>query len=168
MNPKYKALFQPMFDNNEEIAHYNNYASVNCMVGMVMEKYKALEHPYPATLKEIEKYKFSPKQFHHVCRISEFMKRYIDGVPYSDCLVSKTPELLIDIKRGIINHEQIPLERAREISKYHVELTKHMKDEYFNDNPLVINEEVETIMNSVLVDIIKHSFVSELKENNSN
>lgn len=46
INEKYKALYQPMLDNAEMISKYNNYAFVNCMAGMSMEKYKALEHPY--------------------------------------------------------------------------------------------------------------------------
>ncbi|MDV7399162.1 hypothetical protein RZS08_47570, partial [Arthrospira platensis SPKY1] len=76
MNPKYEALFQPMFDNNELIARYNNYASINCMSGMAMEKYKALEHPYPATIDKINKYGYDPKQLHHIIRIREFIERY--------------------------------------------------------------------------------------------
>ena len=42
LNPIYEELFEPMFDNAEKIARYNNYASVNCMCGMAFEKYKAL------------------------------------------------------------------------------------------------------------------------------
>ena len=57
LNPKYEDLFIPMIQNNELIAHYNNFAAVNCMAGMAMEKYKALEHPYPATKHKIDKLK---------------------------------------------------------------------------------------------------------------
>lgn len=166
MNPKYEALFQPMFDNNEAVAHYNNYASINCMVGMVMEKYKALEHPYPATIEKIKKFGIDPKQLHHVVRITEFMQRYISGVPYAECLISKIPEELIDLKRGMVNGRQITVEEARKMSKFNVELTKSWKDKYFNDNPLIVNTDVETLMNDVLLNIIRHSFVSELKEMN--
>ena len=166
MNPKYEALFQPMFDNNEEIAHYNNYASVNCMVGMVMEKYKALEHPYPATLKEIEERGFSSKQLHHILRIEEFLHRYLLGFYYSDCLISQYREELIDIKRGIISGNQITLEQAREIALESVNETKRIKDEYFDDKGVCINIDVEVLMNDVLLNIIRHSFVSELKEIN--
>ena len=34
LNEEYKELYQPMIDNNELIARYNNYASLNCMSGM--------------------------------------------------------------------------------------------------------------------------------------
>ena len=56
LNPEYVDLYQPMFDNNERIAHYNNYAAVNCIAGMVYEKHKAMEHPYPTLKDKIEKY----------------------------------------------------------------------------------------------------------------
>lgn len=73
INPKYQHLFQLMFTNKEIIARYNTYAALNCMAGMSMEKYKALEHPYPATLEKINKFGYDPKQLHHIIRITEFM-----------------------------------------------------------------------------------------------
>jgi len=86
MNPKYEKLFQPIFDNKEKIARYNNYAAVGCMVGMIMEKYKALEHPYPATVDKIEKFGYDPKQLHHMFRVHRFLLDYICEVDYKDCL----------------------------------------------------------------------------------
>lgn len=50
LNPKYEALFQPILDIAERVGRYNNYAALNCMVGMALEKQKALCHPYPATV----------------------------------------------------------------------------------------------------------------------
>ena len=35
---KYHAYWYAMIRMNEEIAHYNNYAAVNCIAGMVFEK----------------------------------------------------------------------------------------------------------------------------------
>ena len=55
MNPDYETLYRPMFDNNERIEHYNNYAAINCMAGMVYEKHKAMEHPYPTLIEKIKK-----------------------------------------------------------------------------------------------------------------
>ena len=49
LNPKYQSLFQPVLDARERIARYNNYAGMNCLFGMALEKQKALEHPYPGT-----------------------------------------------------------------------------------------------------------------------
>lgn len=53
LNPKYEALFQPILDIAERVGRYNNYAALNCMVGMALEKQKALCHPYPALISTV-------------------------------------------------------------------------------------------------------------------
>lgn len=159
MNPKYERLFAPMFENREVIAHYHNYAAVNCMCGMSMEKYKALEHPYPATLDKIEKYGYDPKQLHHIIRLNEFMKRYINGEDYADCLMSRYAKYLIAVKKGLYN-----LEEARHLAKETDDDTKNVKKKYMDDYKLEINQDVIQIFNRVLVDIIKYNFTSELSD----
>ena len=47
LNPIYADLFQPIWDAREDIARYNNYAGMSCLLGMALEKQKAMEHPYP-------------------------------------------------------------------------------------------------------------------------
>ena len=42
VNPEYEDVYKPMLENAESIARYNNYAFINCMAGMCMEKHKAL------------------------------------------------------------------------------------------------------------------------------
>lgn len=157
LNPKYESMFQPILDSNELIARYNNYAAVNCISGMSMEKYKALEHPYPATMDKIEKFGFDPKQLHHILRLHEFIKRYIDGEKYANCLISPTREFLINVKRGIHT-----LEEARIIAKTYSDETYDIKTQYMLDNPLRVNKDVEILLNNVLVDIMKYNFKSEL------
>lgn len=159
LNPKYQLLFQPILDNNERIARYNNYAAINCICGMSMEKYKALEHPYPATIEKIEKYGYDPKQLHHIIRLNEFIKRYINGEPYADCLISKQKDYLIEVKKGLHT-----LEEARKIAKELTNDTYNIKQKYMNDNPIKIDKQCENILNSVLLNIMKSSFISELNE----
>ena len=84
LNPEYESIYQPMFDNRERIAHYNNYAAVNCICGMVYEKHKAMEHPYPTLKDKIDKYGYDNKQLHHIVRCREFLWRYI-------CLLYTSP-----------------------------------------------------------------------------
>ena len=83
---------------SERISHYNNYAAVNCIAGMVMEKYAALCHPYPTLKHKIDRYGYDNKQLHHILRCEEFLVRYINGVPYKDCLIPTKPEYLIEVK----------------------------------------------------------------------
>jgi predicted nucleotidyltransferase len=159
INPEYAELIQPLFDNNENIARYNDYASLNCISGTTMEKYKALEHPYPTIVDKINKFGYDPKQLHHIIRLNEFMKRYIAGEKYSEILVSKDKEYLIDVKKGIHT-----LEEAREIAERLNTETYEIKQEYMKNNPIHINKDVEVLLNNVLINIIRHNFKSELCE----
>ena len=52
LNPVYEKLYRPCMEHAEKIARYNNYTSINCMFGMVLEKYNALTHPYPSINKK--------------------------------------------------------------------------------------------------------------------
>jgi predicted nucleotidyltransferase len=159
INPKYELFVQRLFDNNELIARYNNYASVNCISGTCLEKYKALEHPYPSLIDKIERFGYDPKQLHHIIRLNEFIKRYIAGEKYSDCLISKNKDYLIEVKKGIHS-----LEEAREIAKRLTDETVKTKNDYMNNNPVCINKQCENILNDVLLDIMKYNFKNELNE----
>lgn len=158
MNPDYKDLYQPMFNNNEKIAHYNNYAAVNCIAGMVYEKHKAMEHPYPTLVDKIKKYGYDNKQLHHILRCEEFLNRYIDGVPYAECLIPTNPQYLINVKAEYLHS----LEEARQIANNSEYLVKLKKQEYMDTHPVVIDSEVDDILNNVLFDILKHSFREEI------
>lgn len=153
INSKYKSFIQKLFDNNELIARYNNYASVNCIAGTSLEKYKALEHPYPSIKDKIEKYGYDPKQLHHIIRLNEFIKRYLAGEKYADCLVSKNKQYLIEVKKGLHT-----LEEARKIAKELCDETYKIKQKYMQENPVKVNKECETILNEALIDIMKYSF----------
>lgn len=157
INPKYEILFMPLIEKREAIARYNNYAAINCMCGMSLEKYKALEHPYPTIIDKIEKYGYDPKQLHHIIRLDEFIKRYVDGEPYEECLVSKQREYLIDVKKGCHT-----LQEARIIAK---ELTANivtLKNEYMISYPLQVNKYCDELLNETLLSIMKFNFQSEL------
>lgn len=160
MNPDYETLYQPMFDNNEKIAHYNNYAAVNCMAGMVYEKHKAMEHPYPTLIDKIEKYGYDNKQLHHIIRCEEFLNRYIAGVPYAECLIPTNPQYLIKVKAEYIHS----LAEAQDIANGCEGRVKKTKQRYMDTHPVVIDSEVDNIMNGVLFDVLKHSFKKEINE----
>ena len=158
LNPEYATLYQPMFDNNERIAHYNNYAAVNCIAGMVFEKRKALCHPYEGLREKIEKYGYDNKQLHHILRCEEFLKRYINGVPYAECLIPTRPTYLISVKSGY----GYSLEQAVEIADNVEFIVKNVKQFYMDTHEVVIDKEVDKIMNDVLINVLKHSFKKEI------
>lgn len=158
MNPEYEDFYKYLYAAREAVAHYNNYAAVNCIAGMVFEKHKALEHPYPATIDKIEKYGFDPKQLHHMLRCEEFLNRYINGVPYEQCLIPTNPEYLIKVKADC----PYSLEEARELANDLDAKVKKIKDDYMANNPLFIINEIEDLMNEVLVNVCKYKFKKDI------
>jgi hypothetical protein len=159
INPMYTHLIQPLFDNREIITHYNNYVSINCMAGMSMEKYKALEHPYPATMDKIVAYGYDGKQLHHMIRLEEFMSRYINGEKFEDCLISKHRDYLIRVKRN----QEYNLEEARQVAKETDKRISQMKNDYMNTHEVEVNHEVEEVLNKVLTDVMRYYFSTELQ-----
>lgn len=160
LNPKYEKLFEPMFEHREEVAHYDEKAALNCMVGMAYEKEKALEHPYPATKDKIEKYGFDGKQLSHLVRLSELMNKYVKGVPYELCLKTSMPEYLLNLKRNKLYN----LNEARQLCKTHLEVMKEVRDEYLAKNLVEVNTKVDKLMNKVVVNCMKENFISYLKD----
>lgn len=112
INPDYEDFVKELLSMNEEIAHINFNQALKCMAGMSKEKLKAMEHPYPNTEEKIKKYGYDPKQLHHILRMKDFIIKYINGRPYSECLIPENPEYLKEIKT-----KPIPLEEARELAK---------------------------------------------------
>ena len=161
MNPLYEEMFKPLFNNNELIARYNNYASISCMVGMIQQKYMALEQCRPSTADKIEKFGYNSKELHHIIRIYEFLDRYIKGVPYKECLISEQKEYLIDVKRDFYD-----LKQARKVAIELVESSAKIKKIYMESVQLNVNKDVEFLLNDVLINIMKEHLKNEiLKEN---
>lgn len=158
VNAGYTHIWATMQAYKERIARYNNYAGVNCIAGMVMEKNAALCHPYPSLADKIEKYGYDNKQLHHIIRCEEFLKRYIDGVPYSECLIPTRLGHLLEVKSKYI----YSLDEAKEIAKNIVEIVKDVKQKYMDSHPIELDTEVETIMSDMLVQAIRLSLQEEL------
>lgn len=158
INPKYKDLFDEVIQNREKIAKYNNYKFLNSVAGMAMQKYKALEHPYPSLIDEIEKYGFCAKQMHHCVRLCEFMERYIDGEAFETTLVPKNKEYIISLKRVGNN----TLEEARTLCKDSLSKIDTMKKEYMETHEQSVDEDVEKILNGVVEKMLRQSLREEL------
>lgn len=156
LNKDYAELLEPIFEFSEEIAKYDNYAAVNCMCGMALEKYKALEHPYPAIVYKIEKFGYDPKQLHHILRMEEFFSRRLNGTSFKSCLKPRDAGYLLDVKLGV--HD---LETARRLAKESVDRMGKMKDEFKDTFKQSINVLAEEVLNEVLYNVLRKSFKEE-------
>lgn len=147
---EYYYYWMDMTSRREEIAHMDNYAAVNCIVGMILEKNAALCHPYPTLKDKIDKYGYDHKQLHHILRCQEFLDRYVDDVTYKECLISKNPKYLIEIKSTY----KFDLDTAKALAKDAVEYAKFVKKDYCDTHERIVNtkisEEIDLVMVSIL------------------
>lgn len=157
LNPKYEKDMKLLLKHREEIARYDVYGALNCMVGMSMQKYKAMEHPYPTIVHKIEKYGYDPKQLHHIVRMRDFIFRYTRGEDYASCLIPSDREYLIEVKKGLHS-----LDEARTLAERLVKETRDIKEEYMSKYENKILTEVEELMLEVKMNMLKQYFREQL------
>ena len=158
INPKYVELVKPLFQYREDIAHINTNQALRCMAGMSMEKLKAMEHPYPTIKDKIDKYGYDPKQLHHILRMNDFIRKYVRGIKYEECLIPDNTTYLISIKKGVI-----PLEVARKLAVEIDEDTKQIKDNNLISQD-IINQKGIDVLDKVKYDLLKKKFKEDIEK----
>lgn len=147
-----------LINRREDITHMNPYRSVKSMEGIAMEKYHAFEHPYPSKVEVLKKHGYDPKQLHHLCRVEDYLRRYIAGESYQDCLIPSDPQFLIDIKKGAFNYET-----ARTLKEESMLNIKDMAKRFYDKTEPKENEEVLEFLRDVQYNLMKISVQKELK-----
>ena len=143
--------------NREKIAHYNRFRALKTIKGTTLEKYAALEHPYPAKVEVLNKYGFDPKQLHHILRLNDFISRYTQEESFADCLIPTNPEFLIEVKKGNVYN----LDRAREVAKEVVADTVEIADKFCELLPDRGDPEVDELFDEFLCNVMKESLSLE-------
>ncbi len=157
VNPKYEMPVKTLIDNSELVAHYNPYAAVKCMKGMALEKYHALEHPYPSKVDVLAKYGYDPKQLHHIFRMKDFLNKYIAEESYADCLIPGNKEWLIEVKKG-----KYSLDHARMLASEALKQIETVADIYCAQVPNEINPKADVVLNNFTYDVMKIAMKEEL------
>ena len=151
VNPMFEDHYLTLYSEREAIAHLNPYQGLRAMVGHLMEKYHAFDHPYPSIAWKIEKYHYDPKQLHHMVRFQEFLTRFFeDGDSYEDCLTPKNPAELLAIKRG-----SLPYEYACEVR----EETKLWADEFLTKWKAKLPNEDDPATSKLMDELIMDMFM---------
>ena len=157
INNNFANQWARLVEAREEIAHMNVWRAVQSMYGIAKEKYHAFEHPYPSKLDILAKYGYDAKQLHHLLRVEEYLCRYIDGESYEDCLISKFPEYLIDVKQFRYSYKEAVQVRDEAMKKidtvYKNFLNTHVQDE---------NQETLELLRDVQYHIIRDSIAYEI------
>ena len=164
VNSKYYDLWDKLRENAEGLARMNPYAAVSCMKGMASEKRHALCHEYPSRMPWIEKFGYDPKQLSHLIRISYFLKWYIKGKPYKDCIYPEKEWLrkwLLEWKRtGCgLNKEEAEV-KADEVMEGIIEMADDFRKNCPNENDPTMN----ALLDETLYDLISRSLKEELNE----
>lgn len=158
--PDYIDLWYELKDNAERIVHANPCQTVKTMCGMSMEKYKALKHPYPTIIDKVEKYGYDGKQLHHIIRINNFLKHYISGMSFSECLKTySNRQLLIDAKLN-----KFTLEEAEELAKKYDDEDKAIKNDFIDkyQKYLTVDTEAYNLLDKIRNELYKRAFKEEL------
>lgn len=160
INKDYASLFEAMYDWCEDIARYDNYRFVKSVAGMSMEKHKALELDRPSQHDEIVKYGWATKQLHHIIRLHNFLKHWVDGEFFAECLIDLDSDYLVRMKRE--GHKMFTLEEAREMARVFDEETNAIKEQYIATHEHEIDEYVGQIIDNVVVSIIRECLKKEI------
>lgn len=158
VNPLYEEQWNRAVSNNELIARYNEVAAVRTMKGIAMEKYHAMEHRYPSKIEIIDKYGFDGKQTHHLFRVEEYLKRFIGGEAYANCLISQQAEYLKNVK----THGYLSLEDARILAKESLDRVCAMADKFREDHIEAANQDVDKLLDDIQREIMLIAIKKEI------
>ena len=142
----------------DDIAQISERRLISCIKGMAYEKFKALEHPYPATIDKIKKFGYDPKQLHHILRLQEFIQRLYNGEKFRDCLISKNVQYLTSVKAGFIDLETARVTASLSVNEIVDTASKFDQDEKVN------NDTIDR-MNGLLIRVLKKSLRLEINSN---
>ena len=158
-NHLYVKQWNRLVEAREAIAHMNPYRAVKSMKGIALEKFHAMEHPYPTKLDLIEKYGFDGKQVHHLIRVDDYLTRYINGEPYKDCL--KPSPYLVERMLAYKRHE-ISLEAARKEAKEVLAHVEQVADDFCAKTTDKEDSEIRELLQDVSYNIMKIATLKEL------
>lgn len=150
VNPKYADFWNQLVKEREMIAGSNPLATVKALRGMALEKFHALDHPYPSKLDILAKYGYDPKQLHHLVRLDCFFEYLSWGCSYKECLAptNTDTEYLLWIKSGKCCQTIEEAKRLAEIyldlieKKYNIYTSAYTKEEIENSRAYQKTEEL--------------------------
>ena len=160
VNEEYAPYWNVLVENREKIARYNPYQAVKSMKGIALEKYHAMEHEYPSKAAVLAQYGYDPKQLHHLLRVEDYIRRYIDGEKYEDCLRPTNSEYLMLVKRG-----KYDLAAAREVGRNAIARVEFMANNFTEKVENKGDPVIDRLLDDVQYDIMKDAIRKEIINN---
>ena len=159
LNPLYETQWNRLIVAREQIAHMNPFRAVKSMKGIALEKYYAMEHRYPAKVHLIETYGYDGKQVHHLLRVEDYMRRYINGESYLACL-RPSESLILHIME--YKRQEIPLKVARIEATEAIERVNKLADSFCEQIEDKEDSEMRELLEDVSYEIMKISVKKEI------
>ena len=169
VNPMYQEAWDAMVENRELVARVHPMAAAKAMMGMVQEKFHAMEHRYPSRAHIVDKFGYDPKQLQHLIRMTWFLECYVEDLCcYKDILTLNyanngeqyLSKWLLDIKRG----RTYDLEQAREVAATYLQKAevalKYAKENWSPEEKV----DIAAFMDEVLGRIVRTAIKNELRE----
>lgn len=160
INPMYKEQWDRLVAARESIARMNPYRAVKSMKGIALEKFHAMEHRYPAKVDIIKKYGYDGKQVSHLIRVYDYLRRYIAGEPYKDCLIPSK-----ELRKLIMDYKMLnvfDLDHARVEAKQYLDMVVELADEFCSSHSDQEEVWVRELLEDVSYNIMRISVEKEL------
>ena len=165
VNPLYQEEWEHVLALREDIAFMDKLTSIKAMMGMINEKYFAMEHRYPSRVEIIDRFGgYDPKQLHHLIRVTYFLQGYLSGdYTYLDLIkMENVPKDVYEWIRDIKRNGAEDLDHARLLADKYKKLAEVMYSIAKEKLSAGADSEINAAMNEVLTLILKKSIKREI------
>lgn len=155
VNPKYQDFWDILQENRERIARYDTKRAVDCMLGMMKQKRIAMTKPTPGRQESIDKIGYDAKSYHHLLRLYYFLKHYLDGWSYEDCMIMRNMDeqtILMAAKEGVYN-----LELVTSDADFRIKMAENIINNYVFDIDDNKKKYVEGLIDGVVYGVIERA-----------
>lgn len=135
----------------------------NACYGMMLQKQKALTHPYPSIQHKIDQYGFDSKQLHHIIRLYNIILETYYNFGYSEAIIPNyfTRDLMMQIKdmSYFTKSYEENIQDAKDIAKAYISRVEVYRPEYSSkETSSIIEKSLYNTMNK----IIKRNILSSI------
>ena len=167
-------LYNQLKKMRDELSNADVARLLKAMNGFVSQKYKDIEKDTEASHHFIEEYKYNPKQFHHLMRLSYMIDRIIRLQGKIDFYELMTLEFLTKSqKKQLKNYKTSPIDYvdAMKIATEHQLKNRELIDTFLNKQQCPKNQEIldtlETKINDYVLLCIKKEVIKSIKQHNT-
>ena len=143
---------------SDEILEMNKLGLYKAIYGCMLQKQKALCHPYPSIKDKIDKYGYDSKQLSHLIRYYYLLKDLIDGFSFRQSITMDTKYTLSDfncehIFEIKVNNDLFSKQDAILMADRYCKQAKEIVDN-LNKDEFEFNQETQEKLKNIIYDMI--------------